>query len=459
MDARTYTNKQTKISSLFYFLCFLFSPLPPFFVLKKESTMTRKQRKRNECSPLDMLMWFVSLWRRWTGSTVTHPGVTTTTSADENGENGNLDKSHVGEGCDKDALTTVISIIPRSPSYHHHRTEEEEMIAKRQGKLVIVTGGSSGIGRATCMSLAIEGYHVIVAGRDETKCKYVADTIANKTSNPQVYGFHLDLCSFESVRRFAGQVEQLKKPVHILIHNAGVMKRTYDLTQDRHEVTFQTNVLSPYLLTRLLFKRVQSSVIEDGGEPGKIIFVSCRAHAYGDLNLLDLESTHYLKDALKKTTSAGVTTAAAATTITSTTIQGWEMDLGKAESYRLYANSKLAMTMLAKQFQRDIATILDQQTLVLMANPGTTNTTLDASVVTLASHLIKPLTKTPEGGALTIMCLVTTPADKLKRGGYYTDCELSGLSSLAENVAQAYHLRDIADKLLNLSPLEDTVFA
>ena len=134
---------------------------------------------------------------------------------------------------------------------------------------IIVTGGNSGVGKATAAALAAEGHHVVIACRTLAKAHQAA---AGMTGEVDVA--HLDLADLASVREFAASVTE----VDVLINNAGVMGLPLTRTVDGFEATMGTNYLGHFALTCLLGDRITDRVIS----------VTSAMHALCQLHLDDL---------------------------------------------------------------------------------------------------------------------------------------------------------------------------
>jgi retinol dehydrogenase-12 len=139
-----------------------------------------------------------------------------------------------------------------------------------RGQVYLITGANTGIGRATAVELARRGGRVLMACRSLDKARPVAEAIRAETHSEAVEVLELDLASFASIRRFAGQLLARDLPVHVLINNAGLAARGQ--TADGFEVVFGTNHLGHFLLTNLLLERLQASV------PARVVTVASRAH-------------------------------------------------------------------------------------------------------------------------------------------------------------------------------------
>ena len=150
------------------------------------------------------------------------------------------------------------------------------------GKTVIVTGGNTGIGKATAEELSERGARVILACRDMVKGRNVMEEIRKKTGNNNLAVRKLDLASCKSIRAFAGQILREEPHIDILINNAGVMFVPYQLTEDGFELTFGVNHLGHFLLTNLLLDRIKASA------PSRILVVASLGHLVGYLDFGDM---------------------------------------------------------------------------------------------------------------------------------------------------------------------------
>src|SRR5260370_39785997 len=120
-----------------------------------------------------------------------------------------------------------------------------------QGKLCLVTGATSGIGRATAMGLAQRGATVVMVGRDREKGEAVQREIKTKSGNEAVDLLLTDLSSQESIRQLAEDFQQHYTQLHVLINNAGLFMLNRRETADGLEVGFTVTYLAPSLRTNL----------------------------------------------------------------------------------------------------------------------------------------------------------------------------------------------------------------
>jgi NAD(P)-dependent dehydrogenase (short-subunit alcohol dehydrogenase family) len=157
-----------------------------------------------------------------------------------------------------------------------------------QGKICMVTGANSGIGKATALGLAQMGATVVMVCRDRTRGEAAQSEIKTKSGNNAVDLLLADLSSQQSIRQLVENFKQRYTQLHVLINNAGVCMLTRRETVDGLEMMFAVNQLAPFLLTNLLLDVLKASV------PARIINVSSSAHEAGYIKLDDLQSKkHY----------------------------------------------------------------------------------------------------------------------------------------------------------------------
>jgi NAD(P)-dependent dehydrogenase (short-subunit alcohol dehydrogenase family) len=176
------------------------------------------------------------------------------------------------------------------------------------GRVAVVTGGNSGIGRATATELARHGARVMLACRDIERGKQAADDIRNRVPDADIEVRHIDLADMTSVREFG---EGYDGPLHLLVNNAGVMgppRRA--VTAHDFELQFGTNHLGHFVLTGLLLPAL---LVAD--DP-RVVTVSSVAHHGGTADVLDGNA------------------------------------VGPYRPQRAYANSKLANLLFAFELQR-----------------------------------------------------------------------------------------------------------
>ncbi|XP_057589173.1 retinol dehydrogenase 12 isoform X2 [Hippopotamus amphibius kiboko] len=153
------------------------------------------------------------------------------------------------------------------------------------GKVVVITGANTGIGKETARELARRGARVYIACRDVLKGESAASEIRADTKNSQVLVRKLDLSDTKSIRAFAEGFLAEEKQLHILINNAGVMMCPYSKTADGFETHLGVNHLGHFLLTRLLLGQLKESA------PARVVNLSSVVHHAGKIRFHDLQGT------------------------------------------------------------------------------------------------------------------------------------------------------------------------
>jgi NAD(P)-dependent dehydrogenase (short-subunit alcohol dehydrogenase family) len=147
------------------------------------------------------------------------------------------------------------------------------------GKVVIITGCSSGIGKYTAKILAKNNAHVIMAVRSKERGQKAYNEIKAQYPYSRLTLLLVDLSNLESVNQFVHQFEELNLPLHVLINNAGIASfAEKDQMPATLEPMFVTNHLGHYLLTKKLLPHLIKSNTKD--DPGRIVIVSSNAHYF-----------------------------------------------------------------------------------------------------------------------------------------------------------------------------------
>lgn len=154
-----------------------------------------------------------------------------------------------------------------------------------QGKICMVTGANSGIGKATALALAQMGATVVMVCRDRARGEEARSEIATKSKNNAVDLLLADLSSQQSIRQLVENFQHHYTHLHVLINNAGAaFPGRRRETVDGLEMTFAVNYLAPFLLTNLLLDVLKASA------PARIVNVSSDAQASGYIQMDDLQA-------------------------------------------------------------------------------------------------------------------------------------------------------------------------
>ena len=152
------------------------------------------------------------------------------------------------------------------------------------GKLCMITGANSGIGKATAIGLAGLGARVVMVCRNKEKGEAALDEVIAKSGNESVELMLAELSSKKAIRRLADDYRKKHKELHVLINNAGALNSKRVETMDGLEMTFAVNHLAYFLLTNLLLDVLKLSA------PARVINVSSNVHHQGVINFDDLQA-------------------------------------------------------------------------------------------------------------------------------------------------------------------------
>ncbi|XP_022361141.1 retinol dehydrogenase 12 [Enhydra lutris kenyoni] len=275
------------------------------------------------------------------------------------------------------------------------------------GKVVVITGGNTGIGKETAKELARRGARVYIACRDVLKGESAASEIRADTKNSQVLVRKLDLSDTKSIRAFAEGFLAEEKQLHILINNAGVMMCPYSKTADGFETHLGVNHLGHFLLTHLLLERLKAST------PARVVNLSSVVHHAGKIHFHDLQSEkHY---------SRGLA----------------------------YCHSKLANVL----FTRELARRLQGTGVTTYAvHPGIVSSELvrHSFLLCLLWRLFSPFIKSPwEGAQTSLHCALAEGLEPLS-GKYFSDCKKAWVSPKSRDNKTAERLWNVSCELLGI---------
>jgi len=268
-------------------------------------------------------------------------------------------------------------------------------------RVVLLTGGTSGIGREAALRLADRGWTVLFTGRDREAGAEVRSEI--RRAHPESGGefYRVDFADFEAVHRLARDVRTDYDRLDALVNNAGT-SRSERRTTEGVEFTFAVNHLAPFLLTNLLSSRLRESA------PARVVTTSSALHEEG--SLADLEAV----------------------------VRGDEFD-----GLDAYADSKLANVL----FTRELAARLDGTGVTAnCVHPGwipntdlVRNATGFSKLFTSAAALVAGVApvgpfESVEGAAEALVYLVTSDAVADVSGAYFDRKERSSAASAADDV-------------------------
>ncbi|XP_072933886.1 retinol dehydrogenase 14 [Epargyreus clarus] len=287
---------------------------------------------------------------------------------------------------------------------------------RMDGKTVIVTGCTSGIGKETARELAKRGARVIMACRNVDAAEKVKDEIIDGTKNTKVLVKKLDLCSFASIRAFADDINKTEQTLDVLIHNAGYAQSfKKNKSEDDIEMTMATNHYGPFLLTHLLIDLLKKSA------PSRIVIVASSLYRLASFNL---DNPNPL-----------------------TTMPGY-----------LYYASKEANILFTKELARRLeGTGVTANCL----HPGLIDTRIWSSVPAPFSWCLtvinKCFFKTAVQGCQTSVMLAVDEKLAKTSGKYFSDCQESSVSRAASDMNKAKKLWEISEKMVKMQDTDSRI--
>jgi NAD(P)-dependent dehydrogenase (short-subunit alcohol dehydrogenase family) len=276
-----------------------------------------------------------------------------------------------------------------------------------QGKVCLITGATSGIGKVTALELAKMGATVVIVGRDRARGEAVQSEIKAKSGNEAVDLLLADLSSQASIWQLAEDFQQRYSHLHVLINNAGLVQLSRHTTVDGLETTFAVNYLAPFLLTSLLLDMLKASA------PARIVNVSSSSHEAANINIRDLQ--------LEK---------------------GYRI-------MRAYGQSKLALLMYTYELARRLE---GSGVTVNSLHPGFVATNIGQRGM---APVLRPIIKlifsrgiSPEEGAKTTIYLASSADVEGVTGNYFVKCAPRKSARISYDVALQQKLWEESERLV-----------
>jgi NAD(P)-dependent dehydrogenase (short-subunit alcohol dehydrogenase family) len=269
------------------------------------------------------------------------------------------------------------------------------------GKIVVITGASDGVGAAAAVALHTRGATVVPVGRSPEKTARVAALVG---ADPLV----VDFSRLDAVRQLADDLRRRYPRIDVLADNAGGTWPNRQVTEDGHELTFQVNHLAPFLLTNLLRDQLAAA-------SGRVIVTSSGAYARGRVHLDDLESTR------------------------------------RYRGFRVYATTKLENILFARELARRWRGL---GVTAASFHPGLVATQFgrDGTLSRLAYRAGRVFMKTPEQGASTLVWLATAAPSDWRNGGYHAERAVAEVRRQAADAELASTLWERSAQMVGIDP-------
>ncbi|MEX0627337.1 MAG: SDR family oxidoreductase [Cucumibacter sp.] len=292
---------------------------------------------------------------------------------------------------------------PRSSWRSGH---EGAVIADLDGKVCVITGATSGIGKETARALAESGATVALIGRNLEKARRTLEELSKTAKHPQrLRYFGADLADLAQVRKLAETLHHAYDRIDVLVNNAGAIHSRRHVTADEFELSFGVNHLAHFLLTGLVLDLVKKAA------PSRIVNLSSGAHLNGHIGFDDLQFAR------------------------------------RYSGFAAYSQSKLANVLFTRELARRLA---GQDIAVNAVHPGSVQTGFaqnNRSPFQYLVWLMGPLMLTPKQGADTVVFAASAPEMQAVTGEYLYKRQPARMAAEARDDAVAARLWDVSEKL------------
>jgi retinol dehydrogenase 14 len=276
------------------------------------------------------------------------------------------------------------------------------------GKTGLITGGTSGIGKATAVALAAMDANVIVVGRNPERGEAAVEEIRARSHNESVELMLAELSVQAEVRRLAEEFQERHDRLDVLANNAGLVQSKRTETPDGIETTLAINHLAPFLLTDLLLGRLEKSA------PSRVITISSETERWGKMDFEDMQSGR------------------------------------KYRGFPVYGMTKLANIM----FTYELAERLNGTGVTANClHPGSVGTNFgqnNRGPIALFFRTFKPFMRSPEKGADTLVWLASSSEVDRVSGKYFSDRKEIEAKSVAYDRSVRRRLWEISEELTGL---------
>lgn len=275
------------------------------------------------------------------------------------------------------------------------------------GKICIVTGANSGIGRETALGLAQQGAHVVMLVRNIERGNVAKEYIMEKSCSKSVEMMLCDLSSTEQIRRFSNDYKDKYNRLDVLINNAGAVFSKRELTSEGFEQSFAVNYLAPFLLTHELLPILKSS------NPSRIVNLTSGLHGRGIIDFDDLQCA------------------------------------GKYKGMSAYQNSKLMVVLFTYKMARELE---GTGVTCNVVSPGFVATNLGRSSGGRANRIMfgmmKPFQLTPTEGAETSLYVATNPNLDAVTGKHFAKSQEKESAEITYDIDLQDNLWEVTKSLL-----------
>jgi NAD(P)-dependent dehydrogenase (short-subunit alcohol dehydrogenase family) len=279
------------------------------------------------------------------------------------------------------------------------------------GKVVVITGATSGIGQVAAEKLAAMGTRLVLVARDKARADATLVRLRELGPGTAHTVHYADLLRLSEMKRVAAEIAATEPRIDVLINNAGALFSRQHLSPEGLEFTFALNHMSYFMLTHQLLDRLRASA------PARVVNTSSDAHEVAPLDFDDLQSTKAYGNS---------------------NFLAWLRFGGPG--FKVYGRSKLCNILFTRELARRLAgTGVTANAL----HPGFVATRFaeqSGGLISFGIKIAKRFALSPQKGAETLVYLASAPEVAAASGGYYYKCALATPSKSAQDDAAAHRL-------------------
>ena len=267
---------------------------------------------------------------------------------------------------------------------------------RMRGKVVVITGATSGIGAVAAEKLAAMGARILVIARDRTRGEATLKRLRERAPGVAHHLYNADLSLLAEMKRVAHEIAAAEPRIDVLINNAGALFGKREMTSDGLESTFATNHMSYFVVTQQLRERLINSA------PARVINTSSEAHRGMKLDFNDLQAAHSYK------------------------------------AFQAYGRSKLCNILFTRELARQLSST---GVTANCLHPGFVNTRFgdrSKGALSLLLRVAKKFALSPEKGAETIVFLASAKEVAGSTGEYFYQCQpkIPSIEALSDDDAE-----------------------
>ncbi len=281
------------------------------------------------------------------------------------------------------------------------------MGSEMKGKVVVITGATSGIGEVAAQRLAAMGARLVLIARDRTRGEATLSRLPRSAGGAHTI-YYGDLSRISEMKRVAAEVAAAEPKIDVLINNAGALFSSRQLTEDNLEKTFATNHMAYFVLTLLLRAPLLA------GSPARVVNTASDAHRGNTLDFDDLQAA-----------------------------KGYS-------AYKAYGRSKLCNILFTRELARRLG---GTGVTANCLHPGFVDTRFgdrSGGILSWVVRVAKILAISPEKGAETIVYLAAAPDVAGRSGEYFYQCRPATPTEAARDDAAAQRLWMLSQKIAGI---------